>query len=233
MTQSAKKLLWDIARNQEPQDVFDKLKKGKNVQNQYKKIVQHQINLGIKDMHLPEPWNGHISDAKILFISSNPSIDPKEDFPTKNWSKTDVVNFFDNRFVNSAKGSVSKFWKGIAKYTSWIYPEDTKEMSKLAILDKYVAMTEVVHCKSKNEIGIKKCRDLELPFLSQILEEFNGEIVIFVGKFAKESYEKNKNLFIKTSHKCKIAEIYHPNARGLTDKKRKKDLLNQLRKDFL
>lgn len=229
MTQSARKLLLHIARNSEPQEIFEALKKGRDAQSPYKEIVQNQIAEGVKKMHLPEPWNGHISKAKILFVSSNPSIGAHEDFPTKDWTDDEIVDFFENRFTESDDGSESKFWKGIAKYTTWIFPE-AEEMTTLEVLDKYVAMTEIVHCKSKYEIGINECLESEAPFLSKILNEFKGDIVIFVGRFAKEYYASNKNLFSGTSFK--IAEIYHPNAQisGLTDEKRKADLLRQLKK---
>ena len=229
MTQSARKLLLQIARNSELQKVFEALKKGKNVQSPYKEIVQNQINEGVKKMHLPEPWNGHISKAKILVVSSNPSIGVHEDFPTKDWEDDEIIAFFENRFMESEEGSESNFWKGIAKYMSWIFPE-AEEMTTLEILDKYVAMTELVHCKSKKEIGIKNCLDLELIFLPKILKEFKGSIVIFIGGFAKNYYASHKSLFSGTSFK--IAEIYHPNAQisGLTDEKRKADLLRQLEK---
>ena len=229
MSQSAQKLLLQIVRNPEPQEAFDALKKGKDVQSPYKKIVQNQIDLGVKKMHLPEPWNGHISKAKILVVSSNPSIGVHEDFPTKDWEDDEIIAFFENRFTESEEGNESNFWKGIAKYTTWIFPE-AKEMTTLEVLDKYVAMTEIVHCKSKDEIGINECLEFEKPFLSKILKEFKGDIVIFVGRFAKEYYASNKSLFSGTSFK--IAEIYHPNAQisGLTDEKRKADLLRQLKK---
>ena len=229
MPQSAQKLLLQIARNPEPQEAFDALKKGKDVQSPYKKIVQNQIDLGVKKMHLPEPWNGHISKAKILFISSNPSIGVHEDFPTKDWEDDEIIGFFENRFTESDEGSESTFWKFIAKNTSWIFPE-AEGMSTLKILDKYVAMTEIVHCKSKHETGIKECLACEAPFLPKILREFKGSIVIFVGDSAKEYYASNKNLFSGTSFK--IAEIFHQNARkkGLTDEERKTDLLRQLKK---
>lgn len=228
MTQSARKLLLQISRNQEPQEVFEVLKKGKNIQSPYKEIVQNQLDIGVKKMHLPEPWNGHISKAKIMVISSNPSIGVHENFPTKDWEDDEIVDFFDNRFRKSDKGSESKFWKGIAKYTSWIFHE-AEEMETLEVLDKYVAMTEIVHCKSKDEIGVNECLESEYPFFSKILKEFKGHIVIFVGRFAKEFYTSNKKLFSETSFK--IAKIYHPNAHisGLTDEKRKADLLRQLK----
>lgn len=232
MTQSARKLLLAIARNPSPQKVFDKLKKGRNVHanpyKAYEEIVQHQINRGIKSMHLPEPWNGHISKAKILFISSNPSIDPNEVFPRKYWADDKIVNFFDNRFKNHVTGSIPTFWEFIAKNTSWIFPDETEKMDTLDILDKYVAITEVVHCKSEDESYIKGCLTLESQFLLPILKEFKGEIVIFVGDIAKRFREKNQSLLSRFTFT--IAEIYHQNAKikGLTDEKRKDELLQQL-----
>ena len=93
MKSSERKLLLKIARNQEPQDVFDKLKKGNDAASVYSKIVNAQIEMGVKEMHLPEPWNGHLSDAEVMIISSNPSLAADEMFPTKKWSDDDIANF--------------------------------------------------------------------------------------------------------------------------------------------
>lgn len=54
-----------------------------------------------KGPHLPEPWCGDIENADVLFVSSNPSIDPDEKFPTTSWPDVDIVDFFVNRFNDS------------------------------------------------------------------------------------------------------------------------------------
>lgn len=41
------------------------------------KIVNSQ-KCNFEDFQLPEPWNGDLENCKILFISSNPSINRKK-----------------------------------------------------------------------------------------------------------------------------------------------------------
>lgn len=62
------------------------------------------------DFHLPEPWDGHISEAEILFVGPNPrtslpsGLQPGELFPCLGdpyWGKDIVEDFFENRFDSS------------------------------------------------------------------------------------------------------------------------------------
>ena len=52
--------------------------------------------------HVPEPWSGHITRAAVLFVSSNPSIDPGEAYPTSGWDDEGRVDFFACRFDQPA-----------------------------------------------------------------------------------------------------------------------------------
>ena len=228
MKKSEKDLLLKIARNEEPQKVFDQLKKGQPVKSPYSTIVKYQIDnkeeLGIKSMQLPEPWNGHLSKAKIMFISSNPSIG-YEHFPTKKWDDKDIVDFFDNRFkIPLEDKDVSCFWKSIAKYVTWIFPE-ASTLSVLEILDNYVVSTELVHCKSRNEKGVSKCAKEECKFMGDIIKEFNGDLIVLLGSTVKKYYDSG--LFLIDKKDVRITSIPHPNARGYTDKERKKLLLKK------
>ena len=223
MNKTEKDLLIKIARNQEPQDVFDLLKKGKACDSDYEEIVQNQIDLGVKKMHLPEPWNGHLGKAKIMIISSNPSIGVDEDFPTSSWSDDDIAEFFDNRFKNNSNG-VSMYWKSIAKYAGWICPE-VAGLDAVEILDKVVVSTEVVHCKSKSEIGVNACVEKEVHFLNEIVKKFSGEIVLIVGKVAQNFYESG---MFAIPDRFKVAVIPHPNAHGITDEERRNGMMEQL-----
>ena len=54
--------------------------------------------LGRADFHLPEPWSGRIESAPNLFVSSNPSFNPREDFPTVSWDDDRIEAFFTTRF---------------------------------------------------------------------------------------------------------------------------------------
>lgn len=58
------------------------------------KIVQYQsIENPDKLFKHPEPWNGFVERAEILFIGSNPSIDFDEIYPTDYWEKKRFMNF--------------------------------------------------------------------------------------------------------------------------------------------
>jgi hypothetical protein len=48
--------------------------------------------------HVPEPWNGRIETAPILFVSSNPSFSPSEKFPLVSWADDRIEEFFTTRF---------------------------------------------------------------------------------------------------------------------------------------
>ena len=215
MNNKEKLLILKIARNYEPQFVFDMLSHNKDCESCYKEIVQNQIDNGINKMHLPEPWNGHLSKAKVLFISSNPSLGTNEIFPTKDWTDKNIINFFDNRFVNADK-KIPKFWQSISKYVLWLYPE-SKNLSPTERLDKYAVSTEIVHCKSLKEKGVKKCFVEEEKFVNEIVKIFKGDYIIILGKKAIKCTDKLKEIY-KTA---KIYTMPHPSAYGVKDDDRR------------
>ena len=127
-----------------------------------------------KVFHTPEPWAGNLTTAKIMFLSSNPSIDPNEIFPNLTWSETEALDFSLNRFSNdpnrkygATEGSnIKDFDRTIL--TTGISPKRVrtwrdlrnraavlleKEPEQTSATSDYV-MTEVVHCKSKKEVGV-------------------------------------------------------------------------------
>ena len=85
----SKQLLFDIA-----QCPIVKLVLNSPSNHPCKRIIESQNASLLSEFQLPEPWNGQIETAPILFLSSNPSIDPNEDYPT--WSSSDdlVEDFF-------------------------------------------------------------------------------------------------------------------------------------------
>ena len=222
MKSSERKLLLKIARNQEPQDVFDKLKKGNDAASAYSKIVNAQIEMGIKEMHLPEPWNGHLSDAEVMIISSNPSLAADEMFPTKKWSDDDIANFFDKRFAGNQRKV--RFWTCIAKYVSWIIGKNAEGLDSSEILDRFVVSTEIVHCKSKGREGVNDCGGEEVVFLDEIINLFSGKYVIILGDTAKRFYDDG---VFKIKGK-KVAFMHEPTF-PQPEEERKASLLKQFK----
>jgi len=61
-------------------------------------VVGSQEASGPGDYQVPEPWSGHISGAPVLFVSSNPSLDPDEAYPAGDWDDERRIDFFAGRF---------------------------------------------------------------------------------------------------------------------------------------
>lgn len=163
-------------------------------------------------MHRPEAWTGDIVNAPILFLSSNPSFDADENYPNwelseDEWPIDKVADFSVNRFTSeiqrgygasdglSAKEvdrTISKKGELLHKVTYWNWARSmvayihNKEISQVSAHSDY-AMTEIVHCKSKGEEGVKKarlkCKD---KFLERILEISQADLIIISGKHACE-----------------------------------------------
>ncbi len=171
-------------------------------------ILEHQRNKDLKERQIPEPWNGDIVNAKVLFVSSNPSIDEDEFFPTLSWKDDDIVNFFTNRF-SPEFGFVSedlrvklkngkyvnrpvKFWVFVRKEAAKLLNKDQQEID----LRKDVCIMEIVRCKSKGQKGlrasvIKTCSE---KWLEETLKLAGASVIVVVGKVATNVFNNMFNL---------------------------------------
>lgn len=161
-------------------------------------------------MHRPEAWTGDIVNAPILFLSSNPSFDSEENYPNWNlgeWPEEKIEEFSTQRFTSriergygASDGLSSKqvdrtigkkgellhkvnYWNWARNMVAYIH---SKELTEVSAHSDY-AMTEIVHCKSKNEQGVKKarlkCKD---TYLEKILRVSKAKLIIISGKHACE-----------------------------------------------
>ena len=111
-------------------------------------IVRWQGAPRLENQQVPEPWNGQIDRAPILFISSNPSFNPGEDYPLWLGGNDDDVNsFFTDRF-DHATGHWPPFWNSMRKLARELLEDEVRPGIDFA-------STEVVHCKSPNEQGVR------------------------------------------------------------------------------
>jgi len=161
-------------------------------------------------MHRPEAWTGDIVNAPILFLSSNPSFDSGENYPNWNldeWSLEKVEDFATHRFTskidrgygasdglspNKVDRTISKDGELLHKVTYWNWARcmvayiHGKDISDVSAHSDY-AMTEIVHCKSKKEEGVKKARSkCKDKYLERILAVSKAELIIISGKHACE-----------------------------------------------
>ncbi len=153
---------------------------------------------------LPEPWVGQIDRAPILFIGANPSLDQDERFPNSDkseWADHRVIDFFSNRFTSSERwvekykvslrnGKYSKtsvrFWLAVRQRASKILDKAAAEVEPGVDF----ALTEVVHCKSRLEEGVREascfCRK---RYLKRILEIAAAKVIIVYGSVARAAVE--------------------------------------------
>lgn len=136
--------------------------------------------------HVPEPWSGHIGAAPILFVSSNPSIDEREHYPTPGWTDARTIEFFQRRFDPDAGYSYSAFrkvhfWASVRRRAGEILNRD-------AIQGKDFALTELVHCKSRGEHGVEKAlATCSGRWLTPVMECASAGIVILLGRHARNT----------------------------------------------
>lgn len=172
----------------------DEIKKAREDENHpCHKIVQYQYdeNPGNIFQH-PEPWNGYIDSAEILFVGSNPSIDFDKFYPDDNWDDNDIFEFHNNRFstgndyYQKNKNKV-KFWQCMRKITSWLLEKSLSDDS----LDDDICVTEIVHCKSKKEKGVpESCKKCSEKWMLQILSSFKGTYIVVLGKTAEPRFNR-------------------------------------------
>ena len=100
MKSKAKDLLLEIAHCPIVKGHFDG-----RVSNSCSTIVLSQEKEDLSAFQLPEPWNGDLGHAPILFLSSNPSVGESEKYPiwNKKWSDDQIVDFFAHRFSEREK----------------------------------------------------------------------------------------------------------------------------------
>jgi hypothetical protein len=211
------------------------------------KIVESQSG---KTRYLPEPWNGNISTSKILFISSNPSINSNEYYPLDTWENAKVIDFFTNRFIterNYVKNNLYTLQEDMSYSKNWVrYWASVRKIASI-LLDKAIVspgidytLTEVVRCKSQKEVGVNDALETCVDkFLIQTLEVADPTLIILVGSKAKNIVTNKFNIpelngrisNIKLFDKNRIVlNIPHPNSR---EKKSLQDILNLEEINFL
>ncbi len=158
-------------------------------------LDQHQV---------PEPWSGDIEHAPILFLSSNPSIDEnpsigeRAEFPLWSWSDEWMADYFTHRYKGGRKqwikngthylqqnGSYSRksvqFWSSVRKRAQELLGEDVDDGVDYAL-------TEVVHCKSKGEVGVpealQKCAKL---YLQPVVALSGAKVIVVLGTLAEKA----------------------------------------------
>ncbi len=152
----------------------------------------------------PEPWSGHLGAAKILFISSNPSSgapdEPVQPGDVLASSPDELIlNTFDRAFEPGP-------WPGIVdadhlrkpfgtrgawvSYWGWAKRVADEVLGAAKPGDDY-AMTEIVHCGSQHEVGVRDAVGTCVPrYLERVLALSPAHVLIFVGATVRNAMNR-------------------------------------------
>ncbi|WP_159803299.1 hypothetical protein [Arthrobacter zhaoguopingii] len=176
---------------------------------------------------MPEAWAGSLETAKVVFLSSNPSISAGEPeararykhlaelYPTVEWSDDLIADFMLHRFdskhswVNEAlqhlksgasgepaanilrrvasgesvnRGRTETYWQWIRNQTQSLVGEETP-------WHENVAMTEVVHCKSKVEHGVREAAHFcSNKHMDRVLAACPAGLIVVVGGPSRDAF---------------------------------------------
>ena len=202
-------------------------------ENPCRKIVDYQSSLGLGKFQVPEPWSGQIEQAPILFLSSNPSIGSDEDYPTWDWSCSEVHDYFNYRFGGGRKRWIIDGTKSLlldGRYSGSTQFWASVRQRAIELLERNVspgtdyALTEIVHCKSHAEIGVEQSQEQCVKaYLLRILELARAKVIVVLGARARQVIQSQFNISTENSisdsieignHERFFAFLPHPNARS-------------------
>ena len=183
----------------------------------------------------PEPWSGEISVAPILFVSSNPSIDPAryKDYPRAKWDNDRIGDYFDFRFGGSNASTIiegrylrsreSPSGRKLVKYWGSVQDRATELLARPAKAGKDYALTEVVRCKSRHETGVPEALNTCVQeYLEPTISASASRVIVGLGRFARlalcehfsQDNRKNKHGPIDVAGTTRtIVLLPHPSAR--------------------
>jgi hypothetical protein len=218
----------------------------KDSSNPCHKIVQNQISTRQgRSQHIPEPWFGNLENARVLGISSNPSINEDHDekaetFPTIKWTDSQIGDFFinrigdkDNSFVTFKHPVHNDFLTRCndGKYRSGTKSETKSQPTWLAVHNRMseilgeiadprenYCLTEIVHCKSKNAAGVKQAASkcMEM-WLEQKFEISKAPVVIIFGSHARDNFMSKLRSFPADFGRSQGYSELTPFARAMRD----------------
>ncbi|CCF84227.1 uracil-DNA glycosylase family protein [Nitrolancea hollandica] len=198
-------------------------------------IVLDQRSKTLEEYQVPEPWSGRLEQAPILFLSSNPSISMEEEYPRWSWSDDLITDFFTNRFGDGRKpwvrdGRYSLLRDGTHSGAVGFWSAVRQRARELLGVDNVrpgedYALSEVVHCKSRQEQGVAAARDeCAGRYLQRIIAQAGAKVVVCLGKTAAQAVRGAFGVPedgriagpIQVGHRLRyFAFLPHPNARGV------------------
>jgi hypothetical protein len=175
-------------------------------------VVAAQHASCLSELQVPEPWSGHIEQAPLLFVASNPSIGTDDLFPR--WGAAPVLlnHYFQERYehyiddgkrLRLAEGSATEAallgyaeaelprtddqvrWGRSVQYWAEVKGRAHELVGHAVRPGRDYAITEVVHCKSLHEHGVNAA----LPacterYLERVLRVAAASVIALMGETA-------------------------------------------------
>lgn len=153
---------------------------------------------------LPEAWAGNLLEARVMFLSSNPSISEDgadhgaaspERYPRADWSEVEVADFMTRRFDPDAGHAIDdrfvcqdgSYAPNAVRFWSAIRRRATELLGHPATPAADYVMTEIVHCKSKREQGVAKAAGhCAGRYLEKVAALSPAPVVVIVGAKARD-----------------------------------------------
>lgn len=154
---------------------------------------------GLPMAQVPEPWNGNLA-ARVLFLSSNPSINLREQYPRGKPAAPDALRFFGSRF-SGVDPTLHKRWidddlsvllqDGERAYDAPHYWTEIRhatndlfeEIIDPGEWDKRICISEIVHCKSTDNMGVPEAATTcTRRYLQRFLSLAKATVIIAYGE---------------------------------------------------
>lgn len=188
---------------------------------------------------VPEPWSGHLSSAPILFLSSNPSSGKPDGKPTPTET---IASSLDEQVLHNFEDAFDEGpWPGVldgeyvrlpdglradyVPYWHWCKVVAEELLGRAVRPGHDYALTEVVHCGSRSETGVKKAaRECVPRYLKRVLGASSAPVIVVVGAVARDMVKaffpsvrggKRRVASVEISdHERHLVFLPHPSAYG-------------------
>jgi uracil-DNA glycosylase len=190
------------------------------------------VQVGQVEHQLPEPWNGDIERAPILFVSSNPSIGLEEHYPDASWTDDAIAEFFENRFEHWMKDGLYGLHKDqktrgrAVRFNSCVKRNAERILGRPPKAGRDYVFTEVVHCKSKQERGVSAATaECSRRYLGRVLGLSGAKVIVVLGDAARGAMAAHlaRQIAIGVLDRAEVdarsrvlVALPHPNARKAT-----------------
>lgn len=188
MIENWEKLLFNIAHCPNVEQCF----REKDMSHPCYPVIMSQNQESLEEFQIPEPWSGKLESAPLLFLSSNPSFSKTEAYPTWASRNSKIRDYFVNRFSGGGRNWVKDGKYALDKQGNYLpatryWSEIINRSKELYARDVYpgidYALAEIVHCKSKDMIGVNEAKEECVKrYFWLLVEESGAKVIAVMGK---------------------------------------------------